>query len=139
MSEQTVITLSAASVGFVAAIFLCIGSAMNNAKSIRLQCASFYSFNEYFGRSLVAQRAQYVVGALLLVISFVLQIAATLAFSTNLAVLPPGIHTWFSLVLVVTALFALIGLILAVIVYATTKRKVLLLVAEGWLPPRPSP
>ncbi|TKS58674.1 MAG: hypothetical protein EWM72_02835 [Nitrospira sp.] len=73
MSEQLVVTLVAVSVGFIAAIFLCIGSALTSAKNIKYLCGTYYGFNVSVARSLAAQRAQYGVGALLLVVSFGLE------------------------------------------------------------------
>lgn len=99
MTEQ----LAAATVGFVSAVFLCIGSALNTPEKILLQSTPYWDFNEPVARALVAQRAQYIVGGLLLVIAFLLQIAATLASSTTPAAIPQSLQSWPSLVLAVLA------------------------------------
>ncbi|OQW69002.1 MAG: hypothetical protein BVN34_05665 [Proteobacteria bacterium ST_bin12] len=70
MTEQLALTLIAATVGFVAAIFFCVGNAFNSAKQIALQATPIWDFNEHLARSITSQRVQYVVGALLFVASF---------------------------------------------------------------------
>ena len=130
MTEQLAITLSAASVGFIAAIFFCVGNAMNSSQKIFLQATPFYDLSEPVARAVAAQRAQYVVGALLLVVSFALQIAAALASSTTPAALPQWLHTWQYLVLVVLAPSALVAGCLSWFLYESTMRKVLRLYQE---------
>jgi drug/metabolite transporter (DMT)-like permease len=107
MTEQLAVTLAAASVGFVSAIFFCIGNAFNSVGKITLLSTSFWDFSEPVARALAAQRAQYVTGGLLLLASFALQVLAALASSTTPAALPQCLHTWSYLVpavLVPTAL-----------------------------------
>jgi len=130
MTEQLAITLSAASVGFLAAIFFCVGNAMNSSKKIFLQATPFYDLSEPVARALTAQRAQYVVGALLLVTSFLLQVWAALASATSPANLPQWLHTWQSLVLVVLAPSALVAGGFSWLLYESTIRKVLRLNKE---------
>jgi hypothetical protein len=125
MTEQLAITLSAASVGFVAAVFFCIGNALNSAKKITLQATPFWDFSEPLARSLTAQRAQYVVGALLLVISFLLQVWAALASATSPANLPQLLHTWQYLVPAVLLPTWLVAGGLSALLYKSTMQKVL--------------
>jgi hypothetical protein len=99
MTEQLALTLIAATVGFVAAIFFCIGNAFNSVEKITLQSTQFWDFSEPVARALASQRAQYVTGGLLLLTSFVLQVAAALASSTNPATLPQFLVFWQYLVL----------------------------------------
>lgn len=101
MSEQTALTLAAAVVGFVAAVFFCIGNASNSVKSITAQSTTFWDVSEPVARALASQRAQYVIGALLLLISFGLQIWAAVASSTNPSGLPQWLDTWPRLLLTV--------------------------------------
>lgn len=127
MTEQLALTLSAASAGFCAAIFFCIGNALNSAKSITAQATPYWDFSEPLARALTAQRAQYVVGALLLVISFLLQVAAAVASSTTLVTLPQWLQSWPLFVLAVLVPTLLVAGGLSVLLYKVTMRKVLLL------------
>jgi hypothetical protein len=124
MNEQLALTLLAASAGFIAAVFFCVGNALNSAKNIALQSSAFWGANLSLARALAVQRSQYVAGALLLVTAFALQIWAALTSSTSLAALPPGIDTWLRLVLIGVATTGFLGLATAAAVYRTTMRKV---------------
>lgn len=130
MTEQLAITLAAASVGFVSAVFFCVGNALNTSEKILLQSTPFWDFSEPVARALTAQRAQYAVGALVLVVSFVLQVAAALASSTTPASLPQWLHTWPYLVLAVLFPAGLIASGLSTLLYKTTMQKVLRLEEE---------
>lgn len=103
MTEQVAVTLASVTIGFVAGVCLCIGSAVNSAKSIETQATPYWDFSEPLARALVAQRAQYVVGGLLLAVSFALQVWAVLASPTSSAALPLWLGTWPRLVLAVLA------------------------------------
>jgi len=125
MTEQLAITLTAASVGFVSAVFFCIGNFFNSSEKILLQSTPFWDFNKFVARALAAQRAQYVVGALLLLISFLLQVTAALASSATLVALPQWLHTWPYFVLTVLLSTGLIASSFSVLLYKTTMQKVL--------------
>ncbi|MDO8464844.1 MAG: hypothetical protein Q7S46_06275 [Gallionella sp.] len=125
MTEQLVLTLVAASVGFVSAVLFCIGGILNTSNKILLQSTPYWDFSKPVASSLAAQRSQYVIGALLLVIAFLLQVAAALACSTNPANLPPFLHTWTAIVFAVLVPTGLIAAGLSVLLYKTTMRKVL--------------
>jgi len=130
MTEQFALTLVATTIGFLAAMFFCIGNIMNTANSILLQSSPFWDFSELVARALASQRAQYVVGALLLVISFALQVAAVLASSTKIANLPQYINTWPCLVLVVLIPSGLLAACFSAFLYKSTIMKVLQMVEE---------
>jgi len=130
MTEQLAITLSAASVGFLAAIFFCVGNAMNSAAKIFLQATPFNDLSEPMARALAAQRAQYIVGALLLLVSFLLQVWAALTPATSPGNLPQWLHTWPCLVLAVLAPSAVVAGCLSWFLYESTMRKVLRLYKE---------
>lgn len=87
MTDQLAYTLVAASVGFVAAIFFGYGAALLRQRSIVLLATTYWGFNEEQATAIVAQSAQYLVGGLMLVVSFVLQVlAATTSNATSLQV-----------------------------------------------------
>lgn len=125
MTEQLAVTLAAATVGFASAIFFCIGNASNTSAKILTQATPYWDFSRPVASSLAAQRAQYVIGALLLLIAFALQVAAALASSTNPVALPQWLHTWPAIVLAVLVLTSLIAAGLSALIYKTTMRKVL--------------
>ncbi len=125
MTEQLALILAAASVGFLSAVFFCIGNALNTAKKILLQSTPRWDFSAPVARALSSQRAQYVVGALLLVVSFLLQVAAALASSTTPAALPQSLSAWPYLVLAVLLTTGLIAGGLSVLLYKATMQKVI--------------
>ena len=130
MTEQLVLTLVAASVGFVSAVLFCIGGILNSSKKILLQSTPYWDFSAPVACSLAAQRAQYVIGALLLVITFLLQVAAALACSTTPAALPQFLDTWPAIVFAVLVPTGLFAGGLSALLYKATMRKVLRLEEE---------
>lgn len=102
------LTIAAICVGFVSAVCFCIGG-LSGAKQISVMAGTYWDYNESLARSLAAQQAQYVAGALLLVASFGLQAAAALAAQS----IPQALPQWlprgaclFAAVLLPTALLA---------------------------------
>jgi len=79
LSAQTFLSLLAASIGFLSALFFILGPIDLKIKDIISIASSAYGgFSRAFANSLAAQRADYIIGALLLVLTFSLQIAANL-------------------------------------------------------------
>jgi hypothetical protein len=126
MTEQLALTLTAASVGLVSAVFFCIGNALNSVEKITLQSSMFWDFSEPVARALASQRAQYVTGGLLLLASFALQVLAALASSTNSVCLPQWLHTWPYLVLTVLVPTGLVSYFGCLFLDRLTIKKVLL-------------
>lgn len=124
MTEQLAITLVAASVGFSAAIFFCIGNILNTAKNILRQSVPYWDFSEPVARALAAQRAQYVVGGLFLVVAFFLQLVAALVSATTPANLPQYFDTWLSLVSFTLIPVIAFGALIAFFIYKLTIQKV---------------
>lgn len=83
MTEQLAYTLLAASIGFVAAIFFCVGTALLRHKAMIVLATSYWDYNKEHATAIVSQSAQYAVGGLLLIVSFLLQVAAALASPTD--------------------------------------------------------
>ena len=125
MTEQLALTLVAASVGFLSAVFFCIGSILNTPVKILDQSTPFWDFSKPVASSLAAQRSQYVVGALLLVFAFLVQVAVALASSVTPSNLPLCLHNWYAIVLAVLVPTALIAGGLSVLIYKTTMSKIL--------------
>jgi len=142
MTIATALNIVAATIGFCAAAFFCIGNISNTSKKIIIQSAPYWDFSEPVALALAAQRAQYVTGALLLVISFFLQVLASQASSTNPASLPQCVHTWPCLVIAVLVPTALIAGLLSFGIYRCTKSKInkhleaLKQLSESSLPPK---
>lgn len=109
MTETTALNIVASSIGLCAAVFFCIGSAINTTKKIIAQSTPYWDFSEPVALALAAQQAQYATGALLLAIAFPLQVVASQASSSIEANLPLWLCTWPRLgaaVLVPTGLLA---------------------------------
>ena len=130
MTDQLALTIAAASVGFVSAVFFCIGTVLNSAKQITLQSTPFWDFNSHIAQALSTQRAQYAAGALLLVFSFVLQVAAALASSTKLAGLPLWLQSWPCLSLAVLVPVSILATCLSILLDRATMRTVIRLSQE---------
>ena len=125
MSEQLAFTLTAAAIGFVSAAFFCIGTIWTNAAKIEDQASGRWDFHEPVARALSAQRAQYTVGALLLVVSFSLQVVASLASPNTPANLPQWLQSWPPLLLAVLGGTSPIAAGLAWLMHKATMQRVL--------------
>lgn len=64
--------------GFVSAIFFAVGALTMTPAKIQKVAASYWDANQHWGDSIADQRADYIVGALLLLLSFSVQLAANL-------------------------------------------------------------
>ena len=64
--------------GFVSAIFFAIGALTMTPAKIQKVAATYWDANQHWGDSIADQRADYIVGALLLLVSFSAQLSATL-------------------------------------------------------------
>lgn len=79
MLAQTFLSIVAACVGFVSALFFAKGTILMTEKDINKVASSGWGgFSRGMADSITAQRADYTAGALLLVLSFSLQIVANL-------------------------------------------------------------
>jgi hypothetical protein len=125
MTEQLAFTLAAAAVGFASAILFCVGNASNTAEKILAQTMPYWDFSKPVAESLAAQRAQYIVGALLLLVAFALQVAAALASSAVLAPLPQFAQSWCAIILVVLVPTLFVAWLGARLLYKATMKKVL--------------
>ena len=106
MTEQLLLTLIAASCGFVASVCFAYASAFTSKEKLVAVSKTYWDFNLVFAQATVAQSTQYLVGSLLLFFSFGLQIAAVLASPTNLLTLPQVLSSWLSIVACSLLLFS---------------------------------
>jgi VIT1/CCC1 family predicted Fe2+/Mn2+ transporter len=132
MTEQLALNIVSASVGLVAAIFFCVGNAFNTAKLIAEQTTPSRgrTFLEPLASSLAAQRAQYIVGAVLLLITFILQIAGALASSSTDVSLPSCLKSWPMLVVAVIIPTVFLGATVSWLIQRHTMQAVRLLVPQ---------
>ena len=107
MTEQLMLSLLAASTGFIAAFFFCFGAAFTTYKTIASICSTYFNYSEDLARALIYQSTQYLIGGIFLILSFGLQVAAILASPTNLILLPSILQSAFGLIL--SALFLIGG------------------------------
>ena len=125
MSEQLTLTLAAAAVGFAVALFFCVGNVLNTARRIVDQASPRWDFSEPVARALASQRAQYVIGAVLLIAAFLLQVAAATASASAPVSLPQWLQTWHSFVLAVFLPTVVVAGLASYLLYVFTTRKVL--------------
>lgn len=85
MDQQAIFGLSAACFGFASAVFFSLGVLRMTPKIIAIQADEPWKFAQERATALASQAADYSAGALLLVFSFALQVAATPGFP---AILP---------------------------------------------------
>lgn len=83
MTEQTIYTLLAACFGFISAVFFGFGSAFTSQTKMVALSKTYWDYNKEYADSTVSQSTQYATGALLLIISFGLQVQAVLASTTT--------------------------------------------------------
>lgn len=129
MTEQLAWTIAAAAVGFVAAVLFCIGNAFNAAEDILSQATPYWGFSQPLARAFATQRAQYAVGAVMLFLAFVLQLAAALAPSDRAASLPSSLNSWWSLLAGVLLPVAVVSWIAVRVLLRATYARVLRLQA----------
>ena len=106
---QTTFNIASIAVGFVAAICFCIGAATNDPRNIALSSATIVGSNPATMRSLSAQRAQYLVGALLLVASFGLQVVVVLAPKEAQVTLPVILQSPLAVLVSVLAIASVVA------------------------------
>ena len=88
MNAALAYTLAAAAVGIVAGLWLCVGSALASSETIADIATSHWDYHKAHADAVIAQSAQYSVGAPLLVGVFVLQVLAAVASPTSVLSLP---------------------------------------------------
>jgi hypothetical protein len=109
LSPQTFASFVGLCVGFIAALFFCLGTArLTNADLFRLS-GTYWNHSRPFFESLSTQRADYICGATLLVVSFLAQgvsiflPSAAMIISATTCVLVASAFIIISLVLAMAA------------------------------------
>ena len=89
MTEQTIYSLLAACFGFISALFFGVGSAFTSKVKMVSLSKTYWGYNQEYAAATVSQSTQYAVGAVLLVVSFALQVQATLVTTAIIQVQCP--------------------------------------------------
>ena len=76
------LNISGAVAGLLSALFFAHGTLHLKNKDIADIAGTYWDFNQHLADSIASQRAEYIVGALLLFLSFSLQVVANLIPST---------------------------------------------------------
>lgn len=82
MSLATVIELSAAALGLFSGVFFCVGVLHVKDSTLETIATSFWGKGEVIAKELALQRVDFIFGAVLLFLSFLVQGAAKLLPST---------------------------------------------------------
>lgn len=106
---QLFFTIASIAIGFVASVCFCVGAATNTHENIALSSATIVGGNPAQIKAMSAQRAQYIVGALLLIFSFGLQAAAILTPKDIPTHVPPFFQSPLLLLLVVLLVSSVIA------------------------------
>jgi hypothetical protein len=83
MLLSTFLNILGSCIGFMSAVFFSIGAMMITPAKIERVAATHWDTNQHWGDSIAEQRADYIVGGLLLLLSFSLQLSANLVSSTT--------------------------------------------------------
>jgi hypothetical protein len=78
MVLSTFLSIFAASIGFMASGFFAIGAMTMTSTKIFEISSTYWDANRHWGDSIADQRADYIIGGLLLLLSFSLQLSAIL-------------------------------------------------------------
>lgn len=79
MSLAQILDLLGLGIGLVSAVFFSRGATDTSAKTIIRMCASGYGgYSQHLAEALAHQKADYLIGSLLLLLSFLLQLASSL-------------------------------------------------------------
>ena len=83
MPIDTFLNILSSCIGFMSAIFFSVGAIIMTPLSILKITTAYWDANEHWGDSVAEQRADYIAGGLLLLLSFSLQLLANLVPSTS--------------------------------------------------------
>ncbi len=124
------LNILAACLGFITALFFAVGAIGMHPRNISKISTSYWDANQHWADSIADQRAEYIAGALLLVLSFSLQLAANLVPSDAAPSLLQPLGCAISEIVVVTTVLLVCSVLLRGAIAKTTKQKVRQLQAE---------
>jgi hypothetical protein len=114
----------------MSAMFFAVGAIMMHPQKIFDVAAMYWDANQPWGDSIAEQRADYIAGALLLLASFSLQLAATLVPSGIAPSLLQPVGCATAEIVSVLALLLVLAVLLRNFVAKSTKEKVRQLIAS---------
>lgn len=123
MPIKTIFELISALFGFIASIFFIFGVLKLNAKEITKQAATKYGGNPNISNAMSLQKADYTIGALYLLISFLLLILKTLIPQEWTILQSQSIVCLYLSILVLVSLTLVPALALRHFVFSITKTK----------------
>lgn len=129
MPLTTFLNILGASVGFMSALFFAFGALAMTSEKINVIATTYWGANKHWGDSIAEQRADYIGGALLLLVSFTLQLSANLV-SQNIApshLQPLGCAS--AEIVAVIAFLLVLTILVRNFVAKSTKEKIHLLIA----------
>src|SRR5690606_34836518 len=124
MVLSTFLSIFAASIGFMASGFFAIGAMTMNSTKIFEISSTYWDANRHWGDSIADQRADYIIGGLLLLLSFSLQLSAILVPSNIRPPLFQPVGCAIAAIGACIALILLLALWLRSSIAKSTKRKV---------------
>ena len=84
MSLQTLLSIIAASIGFVSGVWLCVGAVFIKPAQIVRAADESWDAEPNIAETLITQSAEYLTGGFLLIVSFGLQVVAASVPTANL-------------------------------------------------------
>jgi hypothetical protein len=123
MILQKFLSIAGLSIGFASAISFCAGVVMQSAKQMSIISGSYWGGNNALAEALAAQRAQYSAGALLLLVSFAIQVWAIAASQSIQVCLPQVLENEYFLALAFLLLSLCLAWPVAWLLYTLTVRK----------------
>ena len=131
MPLVTFLNIFAACLGFLAALFFAAGAAFTTPTKVFKTASMQWDMNEHWADTLADQRADYIAGALLLLLSFASQLLANIAPSSAEPSLLQPIGCAVAEIVALLALLLLCAILLRNAVAKSTKAKVRQLAATA--------
>lgn len=129
MLLTTFLNVLGACIGFMSALFFAFGALVMTAEKINIIAATYWDANQHWGDSIAEQRADYIAGALLLLVSFALQLSANLVPSSIAPSLLQPVGCASAEIVAVIAFLLVLAVLLRNFVARRTKEKVHRLIA----------
>ena len=121
MTTQTALLITSLTIGFCAAVFFCVGNVTNSSQKIIIQATPFWDFSRPVASALAAQKAQYMVGAILLIISFSLQLVVLKVPPNKIStIIPSFFQNWLHLTLLVLVITLAVSSFSSLLIYKST-------------------
>ncbi|MEI6302803.1 MAG: hypothetical protein WCR74_15275 [Betaproteobacteria bacterium] len=124
MLLSTYLNILGACLGFISAMFFAIGALGMHPQNILKISTSYWDANQHWADSIADQRADYIVGALLLILSFSSQLAANLVPSDAAPSFLQPLGYAIAEIIAVVSFLLICSVLLRAAVAKTTRQKV---------------